>query len=97
MKETDTHLDGLSTRIAKYMQIPTRTVNESVVRQKPVFCASSGEYLLRSSLGLQQTKNLSEASLCETSPKGEAHDLQNSTKHRVRGAESNGKGMRFVR
>ena len=48
------------------MQVPTRTVNESVVRQKPVFRASSGEYSLQSSLGLLLTNNLSETSLCET-------------------------------
>ena len=59
--------DGLSTRIAECMQIPTRTVNESVVRQKLVFRVSSGEYSLQSSLGLRLTKNLSETSLCETS------------------------------
>ena len=59
--------DGLSTRIAECMQIPTRTVNESVVRQKLVFRASSGEYSFRASLGLRLMKNFSGTSLCERS------------------------------
>ena len=60
MKGNNAHLDGLSTPIAECMQIPTRTVDESVVHQKLVFRASAGEYSLRSSLGLQLTKNPSE-------------------------------------